>query len=313
MVSKAGQAPCISLGNGNLDSVKPTAIAPPARKLNREMSQPLSEFTIRPNATRTLRDEFRDICNYFSLAQALAKRDVQVRYKQSIIGIAWAVAQPTLSVIVYTIAFSKIAGVDTGLVPYPLFVLSGLITWNYFARIVLDGANSLVANQSIITKVYFPRLLLPMVPALSGSIDAAIGLLLTCALLISLGHVPHLAFIMAPIGLVGAAILGYAFALILAPVNAMYRDVAVALPFFVQLGLFLSPVFYLSDNAPSALRSLLNLNPMSTLIGTVRAGVSAQDFPSIGDYLILLLWMGLLLYVGFRVFRRLENNIVDLI
>jgi lipopolysaccharide transport system permease protein len=183
--------------------------------------------------------------------------------------------------------------------------------WQYFSRVVVEAANSLLKNEAIITKVFFPRLLLPLVPTLSAAVDFLIALVVLIAMMLLYGMVPTPLIVLLPLVLVAAALLGYGIGLVLSPLNAIYRDVGFALPFFVQIGMYLTPVIYPIAFVPPRYQWLFSLNPAATLLDTMRAIIVAAPWPGLANYLVLLLWTVGLLGLGLTVFRKLEPAIVD--
>jgi lipopolysaccharide transport system permease protein len=269
------------------------------------------EVVIRARSEHTLAHDVAGIWNNREIAWTLAVREIQIRYKQSVLGIAWAVLQPVLTTAIFTFVFSYLARIPTGEVPYSVFVFSGLLMWQYFSRVVVDGASSLVKNEAIITKVFFPRLLLPLVPSLSASIDFLIALVVLVAMMLLYGMVPSPLIVLVPLVLLAAGLLGYGIGLVLSPLNAIYRDVGFALPFFVQIGMYLTPVIYPIAFVPPRYQWLYALNPAATLLDTMRAIIVGATWPGLASYSILLLWTVGLLGLGLAIFRKLEPAIVD--
>jgi lipopolysaccharide transport system permease protein len=269
------------------------------------------EVVIRARAQHTLAHDVAGIWSNRDIAWTLALREIQIRYKQSILGIAWAVLQPALTTAIFTFVFSYMARIPSGEIPYSVFVFSGLLMWQYFSRVVVEAANSLLKNEAIITKVFFPRLLLPLVPTLSAAVDFLIALVVLIAMMLLYGMVPTPLIVLLPLVLVAAALLGYGIGLVLSPLNAIYRDVGFALPFFVQIGMYLTPVIYPIAFVPPRYQWLFSLNPAATLLDTMRAIIVAAPWPGLANYLVLLLWTVGLLGLGLTVFRKLEPAIVD--
>lgn len=266
---------------------------------------------IRPRTHLTIADSIRDVWSNRDIAWTLALREVQIRYKQSVVGIAWAVMQPLVTTLIFTLIFGFLAKIPTDGVPYPVFVLSGVLFWQYFSKVVVESSGSLVKNEGIITKVFFPRLILPLVPALSAAVDLGISLVILLLLMLAYGVSPTPYVFLLPLVLLFAGLLGYGIGLMLSPINAIYRDVSIALPFFVQIGMYVTPVIYPVSFVPDAYQWVFLLNPVATLLDTVRAVLLGSPFPSLVAYGILYLWTALVFTLGFRTFRKLEPAIVD--
>ncbi len=266
---------------------------------------------IRPQMRHTATDSISDVWSNRDIAWTLAVREIQIRYKQSIVGVAWAVMQPLITTVIFTVIFGFLAKIPAQGVPYPIFVLSGLLFWQYFSKVVVDSSNSLVKNESIITKVFFPRLILPLVPAISAAVELGISLIILLMLMLVYGAWPSPSVLLLPLLLLLAGVLGYGIGLILSPLNAIYRDIGIALPFFVQIGMYLTPVIYPVSFVPKPYQWVFVLNPVATLLDSARAALLGTEFPSIAAYGVLLLWTIAIFFVGFRTFRKLEPTIVD--
>ncbi|MGV4792996.1 ABC transporter permease [Rhizobium sp. F40D2] len=266
---------------------------------------------IRPKTNYTIADNVKDVWFNRDIAWTLAVREIQIRYKQSVIGVAWAVLQPLMTTLIFTLVFGFLVKIPSNGVPYPVFVMSGLLFWQYISKVAVESSGSLVKNEAIITKVYFPRLVLPLVPALSAAVELGISLVILLSLMLFYGVVPTVYTVFLPLVLLTGGLLGYGIGLLLSPVNAIYRDVGIALPFFVQIAMYLTPVIYPVTFVPQAYQWIFMLNPVATLLDSARAMILGSPFPSIYAYGILLGWTGLLLIIGFRTFRKLELTIVD--
>jgi lipopolysaccharide transport system permease protein len=266
---------------------------------------------IRPRKKLTITEGIRDIWTNRDIAWALALREIQIRYKQSIIGIAWAVMQPLVTTIIFTVIFGRLARIPTNGLPYPVFVLSGLLFWQYFSKVVIESSGSLVKNEGIITKVFFPRLILPLIPAISAAVELGISLAILLLLILLYGITPTPYVVLLPLILFLGGLLGYGVGLILSPINAIYRDISIALPFFIQMGVYVTPVIYPVNFVPQKWQWVFLFNPVATLLDTVRAVLLGSPFPSLAAYAILVIWTAVIFSLGFRSFRRLEPSIVD--
>jgi lipopolysaccharide transport system permease protein len=254
-----------------------------------------------------------DVRLYRGALYSLVWRNVRSRYKQAVLGISWAFLQPAIQVGVFTVLFGIIAGVPSGDVPYAVFALAGLLPWNLFARIVSDGSQSLVTNQHIITKLFFPRLFLVLAAGASAFVDAVVTALMLAGLMLFYGLVPGLTLVLVLPAFVGLALFAYGFAALLAAVNARWRDVQHTVPFLLQVGLFLTPVLYPTTVVPERLRWLAALNPLTGWIGLFRSSLLDRPLPP-GDVLVQSMATSLVLTVGgFWYFTRAERTIVDVV
>jgi lipopolysaccharide transport system permease protein len=270
------------------------------------------EVVIKPE--RTLKTEWRELWRYRELFYFLAWRDVKIRYKQTIIGASWAIFQPFVLMIVFTVFFNRVLNVNSGGVPYPIFVYSGLLFWNYFSQTLSRASESLVGNQAIITKVYFPRIIAPLSTPVVAFIDFLFALVVFAVLMIWYGIVPSLAGVLLFLPMVGVAFLAASgLGLFLAALNVKYRDVRQALPFFIQTLLFLTPVIYPVSVVPQRFQWLLYFNPMAGVIAVMRAGLIHDGSPRWG---LVALSVGVavaLAIAGIQYFERRERAIADII
>ena len=254
-----------------------------------------------------------DVRQYRGALYSLAWRNVRSRYKQALLGMSWALIQPAIQVGVFTVLFGIIARVPSGDVPYPVFALAALLPWNLFARIVSDGSQSLVANQHLITKLFFPRIFLVLAAGASAFIDAAATVLMLTALMIVYGvGLGVNAWLVAP-AFIGLALFAYGFAALLAAVNARWRDVQHTVPFVLQIGLFLTPVLYPTVVVPERFRWLTALNPLTGWIALVRSSVIGTPLPR-SDVILQSVGVSLAItLLGFWYFARAERTIVDVV
>lgn len=216
----------------------------------------------------------KELWLYKELFYIFAWRDIKVRYKQTIVGVAWAFFQPVATMVIFSLFFGGLAKVPSDGVPYPIFVFSGLLFWNYFSTSLTGASNSLVANESMIKKIYFPRLLLPLSATITPLIDLGIAFLVLAGLMAYYQFVPTLAGILLIPALVLLSFLSASgIGSLLAAINVRYRDVREALPFFIQTTFFLTPVIYPTTLVPEKYQWLLGLNPMVGIIEAARAGI----------------------------------------
>lgn len=264
---------------------------------------------------RSERHYWRDLWEYRELFWILAWRDVAVRYKQTVIGIAWAVIRPFLTMVIFTVVFSRIAKLPSeGGAPYPLMVFAGMLPWFLFSTILGEASNSLVANSSLVGKVYFPRIIIPVSSALVAVVDFAVNLVLLAAMMAWFGYFPDWRIIFMPLLVVLALAVSLGPSLLLAALNVEYRDFRYVIPFILQFGLYLSPVGFSSTIVPQSWRFWYSLNPMVGVIDgfrwSVLGGESQLYWPG---FLASLAVTALLLWLGLAYFRRTEKSFADLI
>ena len=267
---------------------------------------------IRPKKTFSFAD-LRELWTYRELLYFFVWRDLKVRYKQTSIGILWAILQPFLTMVVFSVFFGSLLGVPSDNIPYPVFVYTGLLFWQFFAGALSDTANALVSNQSIVTKVYFPRLILPFSTVLTKFVDFAIGAVILALMMAYYGYLPDLTGILVlPLLLLITFMSAVGGGLFLSALNVKYRDARYALPFFIQILLFVTPVIYPASIA-GAYSWLLALNPMMGVVQTARAGL--LDATPINWLLVGLSFLAALvmLLVGTVYFKKVERYFADII
>jgi lipopolysaccharide transport system permease protein len=253
-----------------------------------------------------------ELWHYRELLYILAWRDVMVRYKQALLGVAWAVLQPLVLMGIFTLLFSRIANVPTGGVPYPVFAFAALVPWTMFASAAAGSGASLVGNQNLVSKVYFPRLVIPSAAVLAWIPDFVIGSVLLFVIMAIFGFMPPLTALLLPAVLVAAALAALSVGIWLSALNVAYRDVQYVVPFLIQAWLFITPVAYPTTSVPEHLRWLTGLNPMSWVIDLSRwalLGASA----SWGVVALSVATTAVLLISGLYYFRRVEHFFADVI
>ena len=255
----------------------------------------------------------RDLWRYRDLLYILAWRDVKVRYKQTALGAAWAIIQPVFNMIIFTVIFGHLAHLPSEGVPYALFTLTALLPWNYFAYVLAQSGESLVANGNMISKVYFPRLVLPVAAALAGLVDLAVAAVVLAGMMLYYHVHPGIGIVFLPLFVLFGIVAGLAVGLWLSALNVKYRDVRYTIPFLVQVGLYVSPVAYGAGLVKGPLAWVYALNPMAGVINGFRwalLGVGPTPglslLPSIVTTLVLL--VGGLIY-----FRRMEQTFADMV
>ena len=266
---------------------------------------------IKPNKVWDLCD-LKDLWAFRELLYFLTWRDVKVRYKQTGLGVAWAIIQPLLTMLVFTLFFGRLARVPSDNIPYPLFAYAGLLAWTFFANAITNSGNSIVGSANLITKVYFPRMIIPGAAVLAGLVDFAIALVILVLLMIYYGVGPSWNILMFPVIVLLTTLLALAVGMWLSALNVKYRDVRFALPFLVQLWMFISPVIYPTSLLPQRYRGLLWLNPMTGIIEGYRSSLFGRPFNWIALTISTIATLLLLVY-AFYSFRRMERTFADIV
>ena len=257
--------------------------------------------------------DLQEVWQYRELLYFFVWRDIKVRYKQTVIGAAWAIIQPFFTMVVFTLFFGKLAKIPSNGIPYPVFYYSALLPWMYFANALQNATNTMVEHQRVITKVYFPRIILPMAAVTSGLVDFGIAFTILIGMMLFYGMVPTMATLLLPGFLLLAVLTAFACGLWLSALNAIYRDVRYAVPFLIQFWMFASPVVYPSSIVPEKFRWLYGLNPMAGVIEGFRWALTGQGSPP--NILLLASIAGVLLVLigGIIYFQRMESTIADLV
>jgi lipopolysaccharide transport system permease protein len=250
---------------------------------------------------------------YRDLLYFLVWRDLKARYKQTALGALWIVLQPLAATIIFTVVFGRLAGIPSGELPYAVFAFAGLLPWNYFASSLTRSGTSLVTNSSLVTKVYFPRLLVPLAGIVNGLVDFGISLLVLICLMLWYGVTPGASIVFLPFFLLLVATTALGVSLWLSALNVQYRDVTQLLPVLVQMWMYASPIVYASTLIPEQWRPIYALNPMVGIIEGFRWVLTGTDRPP-----DIILWMpvitaGILLITGLIFFRRTEQTFADII
>jgi lipopolysaccharide transport system permease protein len=256
---------------------------------------------------------FREIWEYRELLYFLVWRDVKVRYKQTALGAAWAILQPLLATVIFTVFFGRLANIPSDGVPYPLFAFTAMLPWQIFAHALGESGNSLVANQHLITKVYFPRVLIPTAAVLAGLVDFAIAFLVLLAMLLYFQVMPGIAILMLPLFVALAIATALAVGLWLSALNVKYRDVRYTLPFLTQIWFFLTPVVYPSSQLPEPWRTLYGINPMAGVVEGFRWAMLGVQPGSTSLMIVSVLTVVALLIGGMLYFRRVERTFADVV
>lgn len=255
----------------------------------------------------------RDLVEERELLGFFTWRNVSVRYKQSLAGPGWAILQPLLSMILFTIVFGNLAELPNSGIPYPVFYLTAFILWIYFATTVAVGSNSIVENQALVSKVYFPRIFLPMAAALAGVIDLAVATVVAVPLVLAYGADLDFRTLLFVGPVLVAVLAGAGLALFLGALNARYRDVRFIVPFLVQAGLFVSPVAFSSSVIPDHLQTLYGLNPMAGAIEGFRWCVTGGGAATLSMFLVSAASASIMFILGVLYFQRSDTSIADVV
>lgn len=257
--------------------------------------------------------EPKELWAYRELLYFLAWRDLKVRYKQTVIGAAWAVIQPFVLMIVFTLFFSRLAGIPSDGSPYPVFAYCALLPWQLFAHALAESSNSLVANERLITKIYFPRLVVPLSSVIAGLIDFAISFVILLGLMAYYGIRPTLAALFLPLFVLLALATALGVGLWFSALNVKYRDVRYTITFLTQVWFFATPIVYPSSIVPERWRAFYGLNPMAGVVEGFRWALLGQSKPSGPLLAVSVAVVILLLASGLFYFRRMENTFADVI
>jgi len=250
---------------------------------------------------------------YRNVYYLLAWRDTKLRYKQTILGAMWAILQPFLTMVLFTVVFGRVIGVPTDGIPYPVFYYAALLPWMYFSNTVAQSGLSLVSNARLITKVYFPRSALPIAPALSGIIDFGVGTLILIAMLGYYGLHPTWKLLLWPILVLMLASLSCTIGMMLAALNVRYRDVKHAVPFILQLWLFATPIVYPVNIIPEYLRHLAYLNPLTGIVAAFRSISVPNHDIDWSSLCISTLIIMVLVIMSIAYFSKAEETLSDIV
>jgi lipopolysaccharide transport system permease protein len=273
-----------------------------------------TENTLVIEAGRSEKNYWKDLWRYRELFYFLSWRDILVRYKQTVIGIAWSVIRPFLTMVVFTIVFGKLAKLPSEGIPYPLLVFTALLPWQFFANSLGEASTSIISNANMLTKVYFPRIVIPATSIIVSLMDLLISFVMLFFLMAWYGFTPSVRAFTLPLFLILACVASFGVSLWLSALNVKYRDFRYVVPFIVQFGLYVSPVGFSSGIVPERWRFLYSLNPMVGVIDGFRWALLSED--------MALYWPGItlstaittvILVSGFKYFRKTEKIMADVI
>ena len=274
---------------------------------------PVMQIILEPG--RTEKNYWRDLWRYRELFQVLAWRDVSVRYKQTVIGVAWAILRPFLTMVIFTVIFSRLAKLPSeGKAPYALMVFVGMLPWTFFSTALSDASNSLIGNANLISKVYFPRLIIPTATVIVGFVDLLISFGILAAMMIWYRFQPSWQIFLLPIFVLLAFLASLGPGLWITALNVKYRDFRYVIPFILQFGLYVSPVGFSSTVVPEKWRLLYSLNPLVGVIDGFRWCVLGGDTQLyMPGFLMSLCVVALFVWLGVAYFRRTEQSFADMI
>lgn len=281
--------------------------------MNSQIAQKMDTLIIEPGVAE--RHYWRDIWRYRELFFMLALRDVMVRYKQTVIGVAWALLQPLLTMLVFTVIFGKLAKLPSeGVAPYALLVYAGLLPWHLFATSLSGASNSVIGNANLISKVYFPRMIVPTAAVVVAFVDFMISFVILVGLMIWYQFLPGWQILTLPLFIIMAFVASLGPGLWIAALNVKYRDFRYVIPFIVQFGLYVSPVGFSSSVVPEQWQLLYSLNPMVGVIDGFRwAILGGESTIYMPGFIISWGVITFFLWFGVRQFRRMEKRFADLI
>jgi lipopolysaccharide transport system permease protein len=266
---------------------------------------------IKPIDDRRISEELTDLWGARGILAVLVMRDLAIRYRQAALGIMWALLQPIFTTAIFTLVFVVFIRVPSEGMPYPVFAFAGLVIWQYFSRTVSDGALSLLGNATLITKVYFPRVIIPLIAPCSAALDCALGVVALIVIALIFGTSLHWTVIFIPAVVLLVGLFGYGIGLCLAPLQAIYRDIGIMLPFALQITMYLSPIAYPASIVPQSVRAIYRLNPIAVMVDATRWALAGSEPPSAAGLALTLVLTALLLWAGLTILRRLEGTLVD--
>jgi lipopolysaccharide transport system permease protein len=267
---------------------------------------------IRPGADR-IGVEFSRLREYRELLFFLVWRDLKVRYKQTALGVTWAVLQPLATMVVFSVVFGRLAKIPSDGVPYPIFAYCALVPWQMFAFALTESSNSMMQNQYLISKIYFPRLIVPLTPVFTAMVDFLLAFALLIAMMPFYGVVPKLTILLLPVFLLLVVLTSFAVGVWVSALTAEYRDIRYTIPFLVQSWMFVTPIAYPSSLVPQKWRMLYGLNPMTSVVEGFRWVLLGTPAPPLMPMLVSGLAVVVILCGGVMHFRRLESTFADVL
>jgi lipopolysaccharide transport system permease protein len=254
---------------------------------------------------------WKDLWRYRELFYILSWRDIKVRYKQTVLGAAWSIIRPLLTTIIFTIVFSKIAKLDNpGNAPYALMVFAGMLPWQFFSNALSESSNSLIGNANLITKVYFPRLIIPASSVITSLVDFAISFLILIVMMFWYHYIPSWHIVFLPVFIILAFLCAFGVGLYLTAVNVKYRDFRYIIPFIIQFGLYITPVGFSSSVIGEKWKSIYALNPLVGIIDGFRWCILGDPM-NWGSFIFSVIVILVFLIIGVAYFRKMEKSFAD--
>jgi lipopolysaccharide transport system permease protein len=270
----------------------------------------LQELIIEPG--RTEKNYWKDLWLYRELFYILSWRDIKVRYKQTVIGAAWSILRPLITMIVFTFIFGRIAKLPTeGAAPYAIMVYAAMLPWQFFANALSEASNSLIGNTNLITKIYFPRMIIPASSVIVSLVDFAISFLLLLLLFLWFHYIPSWQILFLPFFIILAFLASFGISLFITALNVKYRDFRYIIPFIVQFGLYVSPVGFSSSVIPARWRLIYSLNPMVGVIDAFRWSILGEQKMDWTSFFVSCCVIVLFCIIGVRYFRKTEKTFAD--
>jgi len=256
---------------------------------------------------------FRELKQYRDLLYFLVARDIKVKYKQTVLGGLWAVIQPFFMMVVFTLFFGKLAKIPSDGIPYPIFNYTAMIAWTYFAQAVSQSGNSIVGSGSLITKVYFPRIIIPFTPVVAGLLDFFIAFVVLLGMMLYFHLFPNITVLLLPLLILLMMLTASGVGMVLAALNAKYRDIRYTIPFLLQFWMFASPIVYPASMIPEKYRLIYALNPMTGVVEGFRAALlNTKEFPT--TMVMVSLTISLVIFLaGLTYFKQVERHFADVI
>ena len=274
----------------------------------------MKDYDILIEPKKGIKNYWQELFAYRELFLFLAWRDILVRYKQTVIGIAWSVLRPLLTMIVFTIVFGKIAKLPSEGVPYPILVFTAMLPWQFFSNTISESGNSLISNSNMISKVYFPRIIIPTTSMIVSLIDFSISSVILAIIMLYYKFTPTIYIFLLPFLLVLAIITSLGVGYLISALNVKYRDFRYIIPFLVQFGLYISPVGFSSSVIPEKWRLIYSINPMVGVIDGFRWAIIGEKFQIYLPGFILSIGIGIIIFIiGFTFFRKTEREFADVI
>lgn len=252
----------------------------------------------------------RELWHFRDLLYILTERDIKVRYKQTSLGVLWAIIQPLFTMLIFTLFFGRLAEIPSDGIPYPIFAYAGLLPWTFFSNAVTSSGNSLIGNSNLITKVYFPRMIIPIASVGAGLIDFAIAFSILVALMFYYSVALTLNILMLPVLVILTTLLAIGIGMWMSGLNVKYRDIRYALPFLIQLGMFATPIIYPASIVPEKWRWMLAFNPLTGLIEGFRAAFFGKPFDWFGLSISAVITFSVLVYSAYS-FKKMEKTFAD--